>query len=395
MRSLYFPALILANFLILPNLAYGQVDVPLTNPSCASGNTADVPNGWSQSSGSDLECSAPTSCASGFSGAQDGDNAIFADVDGASSGTVEGVRQTVDLSSFGAGNEGRTFTFSAFAQYCFPQEGGTATNDQARLQIEFLGTADNVLGTQTSLEGNTTIATGSWEEVNVSGVAPVGTRKVRVSMACDSAPFTQQFCEVTFDNASLSADGVLPVELTAFDAALDGAAALLMWQTASETNNSGFEIQHRPTGTDAWTALDWVDGAGTTLEAQSYSYRAEGLAPGRYTFRLRQVDLDGSDEFSPIVELTVPISGTALLSAASPNPFGERTALTLTVAHSQHVEAAAYDLLGRRVALLHSGQVEGQEPVRLTFSGAALAAGTYLIRAEGETFSISRSVVLR
>ena len=141
--------------------------------------------------------------------------------------------------------------------------------------------------------------------------------------------------------------------------------------------------------------LDFIQGAGTTLEARSYAYRAGDLAPGRHAFRLRQVDLDGSEALSSVVELTVPLSGTGVLSAASPNPFREQTALTLTVARAQHVRVAAYDMLGRQVALLHSGYIEGDVPVALTLSGAGLAAGAYLVRVEGDTFSASRSVVLR
>ena len=77
----------------------------------------------------------------------------------------------------------------------------------------------------------------------------------------------------------------LPVELIAFDAVADGATLLLTWSTASETNNAGFEI-HSKIGSpilenEAWQVLGFVEGHGTTLEQQRYTYRAEALEPGR------------------------------------------------------------------------------------------------------------------
>ena len=95
----------------------------------------------------------------------------------------------------------------------------------------------------------------------------------------------------------------LPVELTSFEGAIDGASARLSWEAASETNNSGFSVEHDSGA--GWADAGWVEGMGTTLEAQSYAFRTAELAPGTHRFRLRQVDLDGAFEHSRIVELTV------------------------------------------------------------------------------------------
>src|SRR5690606_29042521 len=86
-----------------------------------------------------------------------------------------------------------------------------------------------------------------------------------------------------------------PVQLASFTATRDGEAVVLRWTTASETNNAGFEVQlleNSKSEIQNWTTLAFVAGAGTTAEAQAYTYRAEGLAPGTHRFRLRQVDYD-------------------------------------------------------------------------------------------------------
>ncbi len=182
-------------------------------------------------------------------------------------------------------------------------------------------------------------------------------------------------------------DASLPVELTRFVATADGADALLQWNTASETNNAGFEVQ-----VDAgagFTAAGWVPGAGTTPEMQRYAYRATGLAPGRYGFRLRQVDFDGAFSFSPVVELTVAPQGYAL---AAPATFSGQAHVRLSVERAQPVRVSLYDALGREVQRLHEGTV--RTTALLTVEGAALPAGVYFVRAEGETFAATRRIVL-
>src|SRR5690606_28712319 len=97
---------------------------------------------------------------------------------------------------------------------------------------------------------------------------------------------------------ALGPSSTLPGELVSFTATLDGPDGVLAWQTASETNNAGFEVEHTAVETRRGASLPWqrlafVAGRGTTAEPQSYTYRAAGLEPGRHVFRLRQVDYDG------------------------------------------------------------------------------------------------------
>src|SRR5690606_3228436 len=181
-------------------------------------------------------------------------------------------------------------------------------------------------------------------------------------------------------------DADLPVELFSFTATRDGEDVVLRWETASETNNAGFEVEYavvpavetRHGASLPWQRLAFVDGGGTTAEARTYAYRASGLAPGAHRFRLKQVDFDGAFAYSPEVEAVVELPGDYLLSAVYPNPFNPRAAFTLAVRRAQHVTVALYDLLGRRVALLHDGVLEANETYRFDIDGAALASGSYL-----------------
>ena len=192
--------------------------------------------------------------------------------------------------------------------------------------------------------------------------------------------------------AALTNTTTLPVELTALTATADGADLVLAWETATETNNAGFEVERKVEG--AFETLAFVPGAGTTTETRRYTYRLPDAEPGRHTFRLRQVDFDGTAVYSPEVEVTVTLARAYRLTPAYPNPFNPQTTFTLSVQRDQPVRVEVVDLLGRRVALLHEGPLEGNRPHRFTLDGSALSSGPYLIRARGTTFSATEQVTL-
>ena len=185
---------------------------------------------------------------------------------------------------------------------------------------------------------------------------------------------------------------LVPVELIGFNATINGSTVNLDWQTASETNNAGFEVQLQDG--ENWNALGWVEGHGTTTEAQTYSYTAEGLGVGTHTFRLKQIDYDGQFEIHGNVEVSIETPGTHLISSAYPNPFNPQSQFTLAVAQDQVVTAELFNTLGQRVAVLFSGTVEANQAQLVTIEGAGLASGMYVVRINGERFSDALSVTL-
>lgn len=112
----------------------------------------------------------------------------------------------------------------------------------------------------------------------------------------------------------------LPVELVDFQARFDRGSVWLSWRTASEHDNDRFEVEH---SVDAkhWATLGAVPGAGYSLQERTYGFRHDQPAAGTNYYRLRQVDFDGSSEYSPVVSLEVPRTEDGLV--AFPNPIGE------------------------------------------------------------------------
>jgi hypothetical protein len=184
---------------------------------------------------------------------------------------------------------------------------------------------------------------------------------------------------------------LLPVELTSFKAVVNGEKVTLMWETATETNNAGFGVEQRIDGT--FQQLGFVDGYGTTLEAQSYNFQIDNVS-GRQVFRLKQVDYDGTFEYSQELEVVADLPGAYLLSAPYPNPFNPQTTFTLNVATTQQVRIEVFNVLGHSVQVLHDGSLTRDETHRFTFSANDMANGTYFIRAIGEAFNATRSVLL-
>ena len=208
----------------------------------------------------------------------------------------------------------------------------------------------------------------------------------------DSSPDGAKVLPVQDDECAISFDS-LPVELVSFDALLDGRSTMLKWETASETNNAGFEVQHRFADGD-FAPVGWVEGHGTTEQPQAYRYGIGGLEPGTHRFRLKQIDFDGAFEYSPEVEVTVEMVEAFFLRAPYPNPFNPETTIQFGVRTSQQVEVAIYDMLGRQVRTLYQGRPPAGVTQILRFDGSSLQSGTYLVRVLGETFQRTQTVTL-
>lgn len=208
-----------------------------------------------------------------------------------------------------------------------------------------------------------------------------------------------QYTDFTWAAASDDSPGTvntgqmgLPVELVSFTAQTDGQGILLQWATASETANAGFEVQHRRAET--FQPVGFVAGHGTTTISRAYQYRVATVQPGRHTFRLKQVDLDGTVAYSPEVEVTVELAQTYALGAAYPNPFNPQAQFEVTVRETQPVTVTLYNLLGQAVAELYRGVLAANVPQMVQIDGRGLASGVYLYRVQGTRFLATKTVML-
>lgn len=177
----------------------------------------------------------------------------------------------------------------------------------------------------------------------------------------------------------------LPVQLVSFRATLAGPVVLLEWVTLSEVNNFGFYVQRAVSeeGRPEDIPGAFVPGSGTTSAARAYAWRDSSPAPQKLRYRLRQVDLDGAEHFSP--EVLVDASALAVRVLAPlgseglqiwPNPCNPRATIRFEVPERSDVRLVIRDVLGREVVTLVDGLREaGSQIVEL--EGGALSSGTY------------------
>lgn len=220
-------------------------------------------------------------------------------------------------------------------------------------------------------------------------------------------PFQSGVHGTAGDPVTLLGQALLPVELVSFDGLVDGRKVILSWQTASETNNAGFEIQLlrdaqrydemrlENASTLPWEGLIFVEGHGTTGKPQRYHYTISQLEAGQYRFRLRQIDYDGTFAYSPEVELAVELPQTHLLTQAYPNPATNGAFFSLQVRQPQQIQVTLHDVLGREVAVLYEGEMRAGLGHRFEIDGQTLPSGLYIYRVLGERFTESQTVLLQ
>lgn len=189
-------------------------------------------------------------------------------------------------------------------------------------------------------------------------------------------------------------ENILPVELVDFKVQLDGYTATLTWSTLSESNNSGFNVERYSSESAEWIQEGFVSGAGTSSVPKQYAFEVNDLTSGKHRFRLNQIDLDGTNEYSPVIEVEILPGSLFELSSAYPNPFTESSTIAITVQAAQEIDAALYNVLGQKVQPLYSGPVNANERKELRIDGSTLTSGIYIYRIEGRGFTISRQITL-
>ncbi|GIK23380.1 MAG: S8 family peptidase [Ignavibacterium sp.] len=171
---------------------------------------------------------------------------------------------------------------------------------------------------------------------------------------------------------------VVPVELTSFNAEYINGIVELQWITASETNCYGFEIERKEISGNYQT-IGFVSGSGSTTNRVTYSFVDNNLNASRYFYRLKQIDFDGSCEYSNEVEVLINSLNGFKLFQNYPNPFNPVTTLHFIIPEEGNVKIALYDILGNQIkTLLDEDVVSGS--YNLVIDGSDLSSGTYFVK---------------
>ncbi len=191
----------------------------------------------------------------------------------------------------------------------------------------------------------------------------------------------------------------LPVELTSFTALASGNRVNLSWKTATETNNQGFEIQrsnvNQKQSTDNWMKIGFVRGHGSSLSPQSYSFVDNNVSSGSYSYRLKQIDMNGSFSFSKVVEVQLnQLPGGFVLEQNYPNPFNPTTTIKFSFDKNTHATLTIYNALGMQVSNLFDGNVDSGKMYSINFNAANLSSGVYYYKLSSDSKTVVKKMLL-
>jgi hypothetical protein len=200
------------------------------------------------------------------------------------------------------------------------------------------------------------------------------------------------FVQETFDAAIAYEEGSVPVELTLFSGYYEDGAVNLQWVTATEINNFGFEVERRD-DYSSYQTIGFVNGNGTSTNRVTYNFVDKNLSANRYYYRLKQIDLDGTFEYSNELEIDFNTLTTYSLEQNYPNPFNPSTEINFTLAKSGNVTLKVYDSLGSEMETLVDGFMNsGKHSVK--FNAKGLTTGIYYYRIKAENFTSTRKMLL-
>ncbi len=192
-----------------------------------------------------------------------------------------------------------------------------------------------------------------------------------------NAQANQSHPEVNFATSPMKP---LPVELSSFGADVTDRTVTLKWITATEINTTLFEVERMKTGKD-WSKIGSVQAAGTSYSPKSYSVNDNKLPLGKYYYRLKMIDLDGSYKYSKTIDVSVALPTTFALNQNFPNPFNPATRIDYQLPVDGKVRLELYSLCGQQIAvLIDKVQTAGYYSLPINAAAYQLSSGMYLYR---------------
>lgn len=222
-----------------------------------------------------------------------------------------------------------------------------------------------------------------------------------IGAATSTAPYMRTVTGVSMFSPFAIGDGAspLPVEYRTLTLDVIERDVHLRWETEREVNSLGFEIERSVATTGQWTTLAFIESIGTSRDGASYSYIDVPPGPGLWLYRLRQIDIDGTVEYSS--ELNAMLSAPQQLAIESvyPNPVqhtvSSEVTLLLSSPWSGHATLKLYDILGREVAQPFSGQLHSGAGIVVRHDASNIPPGLYMYSLQQESNVLHRRLVIQ
>ncbi|MFZ1280731.1 MAG: T9SS type A sorting domain-containing protein, partial [Ignavibacteriaceae bacterium] len=180
---------------------------------------------------------------------------------------------------------------------------------------------------------------------------------------------------------------IIPVELTSFAASVGTDNQIsVVWSTATELNNSGFNLERKLDS--EWQKVAFIEGKGTTTEKTEYSFvdkfKYESFQ-GTIQYRLKQIDFDGTSSYSKVASVEVDFTPKEYtLFQNYPNPFNPSTTIKFALPFDSNVRIAVYNLIGEQVEVIFD-QVKEVGYHNISWNASSLASGVYIYTIEAKS----------
>jgi hypothetical protein len=266
-------------------------------------------------------------------------------------------------------------------------------------------------GTNTIVRITSMAAPGSGNGSTISSTAP-GTKMYRVRLTntadwtvtgtnsilvATSTQYPSNFnCYIATVNTNIwnnrtviynLAGPLLPVELSSFISIVNGREVDLSWETKTEVNTRHFEIERNlessKDATVIWAPVGVVQASGTSTTPRKYSFTDKNLQAGKYQYRLKMIDNDGSFKYSKIEETEVALPKNFELSQNYPNPFNPSTKINYSLPFDSRVTLEVYNIKGERIGqIVNEEQTAGYYAVNFSSSSLSrsIASGVYIYK---------------
>jgi hypothetical protein len=208
--------------------------------------------------------------------------------------------------------------------------------------------------------------------------------------------FRVQAIDQSFSASEWSYQLITPVEFSSFNGFVMSNQVLLKWRTATELNNNGFEIQRKFEASE-YVTIGFVRGIGTTTTQNEYAFTDIELPNGKYFYRLKQMDFNGSFNYSNEIEIDVLNITQFSLELNYPNPFNPSTKISWQSPVGSWQTLKVYDILGNEVAtLVNEYRDAGNYEIdfQSTVSGHQLANGVYFYQLRVADFVETKKMIL-
>ncbi len=173
----------------------------------------------------------------------------------------------------------------------------------------------------------------------------------------------------------------LPVELSSFTANANMRSVNIMWSTITEVNSSVFEIERTLHSDPSWVKVGEVAASGNSSSLKEYSFTDKNLNSGKYFYRLKMIDADGTFEYSKIIEIEIALPKNYAISQNYPNPFNPTTKIDYQLPFDSKVTLELFGISGEKVATLVNTELSaGYYSLELNTNALKLASGVYFYR---------------